>query len=126
MSALDVVSRFEKVYIGDSLIERIELNLVTAVCRVFLNGASLLREVTDVFNPAQRFEPACLSFQGTQSVTCAEGEFYLNNTVVDFDASAIDDALVRFKLEMTGGLTNETFMRSLVLVARDFSLGAVE
>jgi hypothetical protein len=126
MSSLDVVSRFEKVYIGDSLIERIELNLVTAVCKVLLSEASLLREVTDIFNPAQRFEPACLRFEGVQSITCAEGEFYLNNTVVDFDASAVNDAQVKFKLEMTGGRENETFMRSLVLIARDFALGAAE
>jgi hypothetical protein len=122
----DVMHRFEKIYIGDSLIERIELNLVTTVCKVFLNGASLLKEEGDIFNPAQRFEPACLSFKGVKSITCPEGEYYLNNTVVDFEVSMVDDDLGRFTLQMTGGRENETFMRSLTLVARDFSLDSVK
>ncbi|HEX8561264.1 MAG TPA: hypothetical protein VF668_24445 [Pyrinomonadaceae bacterium] len=126
MVEVDVVRRFEKVYIGDSLIERIELNLFTAVCKIFLSGASLLEEEGKIFNPAQRYEPACLSFKDVKSITCPEGEFYLNNTVVDFEATMVGHDLVSFRLEMTGGRENETFMRSLVLVAHDFSLDAAE
>jgi hypothetical protein len=125
---MNTAQRFNRIYIGDSVIERIELNLSTAQCNVILDRAILLREGSppNIFDPAVKYEPACLTFKGLQSIYCPEGKFYLNNTIVNFGAEALGEDLVEFSLEVTGGYDNETFMRSLVFVALDFSLSSAE
>src|SRR5438552_18414405 len=63
-----------------------------------------------------------LSFTGVLSISCPEGKFCLNSTIVDFEAVAAENGLITFRLEMTGGYDENTFKRSLVIEARDFSL----
>jgi hypothetical protein len=79
----------------------------------------------NIFEPAERYVPAVLTFDDVQSIVCPEGEFYLNATVVGFEAVAVPNGdLVTFRLVMTGGYDNESFMRSLVIKAKSFSLGS--
>lgn len=119
------VDRFSRVYLGDSLIRRIEIDMVQAQMTFLCTSALLLRnsQNADIFDPEQRYQPAQLSFDGVKSISCPEGQFYLNSTIVDFDAkSAGDEGLIEFRMEMTGGFDNDSFIRSLIIVARDFSL----
>ena len=120
-----VVDRFSRVYLGDSLIQRIEINMVHAQMIFICTSALILKDSpnADIFNPEQRHQPAQLIFEGVKSISCPEGRFYLNSTIVDFDAKPVDDeGLIEFRIEMTGGFDNDSFMRSLIIVARDFSL----
>lgn len=123
-NAMNIVKRFHRIYIGDSIISRIEIDMRSARCAFHLNGASLLKEGSgnDIFDPEERYAPACLSFAGVLSISCPEGKFCLNSTIVDFEAVPAENELIEFRLEMTGGYDQSTFTRSLVIEARDFSL----
>jgi hypothetical protein len=124
-----VVERFNRLYVGDSVIQRIDIDLLSQQCAFFLNAASVLKAIPEpsIFDPEVRYEPACLSFEGVRSISCPEGQYYLNATIVNFEATPItDNELVEFRFWVTGGYDDESFMRSLVVVARDFSLARAE
>lgn len=125
--AAQIVQRFQRIYIGDSVIQRLEIDFRQMQCVFLLHAASILKAGSDpnIFDPEQRYEPAKLVFRGVDFISCPEGEFFLNATIVDFEATADPDSdLVVFHLQMTGGHSNETFMRSLVVRAQSFSLEA--
>ncbi|SEJ19753.1 hypothetical protein SAMN04244579_03456 [Azotobacter beijerinckii] len=127
-SADDAVQRFRRIYIGDSLIQQLSLNFQEMRCTLLLSSAILLKDEVSpsIFDPKARYMPAVLTFDGLQSVTCPEGTFYLNATVVEFDAVAdATSDLINFRLVMTGGFDNDSFMRSLLFKAKDFSLGPI-
>ena len=127
-TAEQVVQRFQHIYIGDSVIEHLAVDFQHMQCTFLLNAGSILKDGSkpNVFDPAQRHEPAALVFYGVRSITCPEGDFYLNSTIIRFEATLDDNSdLVRFRLEMTGGVDNESFMRSLIVKSRGFSLGSV-
>ncbi len=121
--AIVVLDRFRRVYIGDSVVKHIEFDLESFQCNLLLDAASLLKdvEVPSIFDPEQRYSPACLAFKSVKRLSWPEGDYYFNNTIVEFSAAPYKD-LVEFKLVLTGGLTNESFMRSFVILAEDFSL----
>jgi hypothetical protein len=122
----NVVKQFDRVYLGDALVQRIEIDLVEHGIAISCSRALVLRSDpgADMFDPAERYEPATLVFQDVRSLVCPEGSFFMNATIVDYDARpSPDDGYVEFRLELTGGFDNATFMRTLVIVARNFSLG---
>jgi hypothetical protein len=124
-----VLARFRRVYLGDSLIQRIAIDMVHAQITFLCTSALILKDSqnADIFNPEQRHQPAQMTFEGVKSIACPEGRFYLNSTIVDFDAKPADDeGLIDFRIEMTGGFDNDSFMRSLIIVARDFSLATAQ
>lgn len=124
----DIVQRFQRIYIGDSLIQNLSLDFREMRCVLLMSSASLLKDTANpnIFDAAERYVPAVLSFDGVQSIACPEGVFYLNATVVEFEAVAeANSTLVTFRMVMTGGYDNESFMRSLVIKSRSFSLGPV-
>jgi hypothetical protein len=128
-SKKDVLKRFKRIYLGDSLIKRIEFDIEHRQCLFLLNAALELKDEPNpsIFDPARRFKPASLVFSGVRSIVCPEGEFFLNSTIIDFEVAPDENSeLVRFYLRMTGGFDNESFMRSLVVKARDFYLGETD
>ena len=123
-NAMDIAKEFRRIYIGDSVISRVEIDIRSDRCTFDLNGASLLSDGPNasIFEPEERYEPASLSFTGALSISCPEGKFCLHSTIVDFEAVPAENGLITFRLEMTGGYDENTFKRSLVIEARDFSL----
>ena len=122
----EIVQRFQRIYIGDSLIQHLSLDFRQMQCVFLLSSASLLKDEArpSIFDPAERYTPAVLTFDGVWSIACPEGDFYLNATVVEYEASAdARSALVTFRLVMTGGFDNDSFMRSLIIRAQSFSVG---
>lgn len=69
---------------------------------------------------------AYLTLQNVKSISCPEGAYYLNATIVDFSATLLEDAYIAFQFLMTGGFDNESFMRSLIFTAIDFSIQRVD
>jgi hypothetical protein len=125
---MNTVQRFNRIYLGDSIIEQIVLDIANQTCVFKINGALVLKDSSNpsIFDPQERYAPAYLGFEGVRSISCLEGAYCLNATIVDFDAVAEEGGdLISFRLTMTGGYDNDTFMRSLILVARDFSLDSV-
>src|SRR5687768_10502040 len=106
----EVIRRYHHINIGDSLIQRIEIDLGSQKCLFLLDRASILKDVANpsIFDPEQSHEPAYLLFEGVLSISCPEGAFYLNATIVEDEATPIEDDLVEFRLLMTGGQRNET------------------
>jgi hypothetical protein len=125
-TAADIAKRFGRIYIGDSLIQSLSLDFRGMRCVLLMSSVSLLKdeENASAFDPAERYAPAVLAFDDVRSIACPEGSFYLNATVVEFDAVAdANNSLVTFRMVMTGGHDNESFMRSLAIEAKGFSFG---
>lgn len=85
---MDIAKNFQRIYLGDSLISRIDIDIPSAVRTLYLNGAFLLREGSnpDTFDPEEMYSPASLTFTGVLSISCPEGAYSLNSTIVDFEA----------------------------------------
>lgn len=121
----EVVDRFSRVYLGDSLIERIEIDMICDRMTFLCSSALLIRDAKNpnIFEPERRYQPAYLTFDEVKCFSCPEGNFCLNNTIVNFDARpASEEGLTEFWMEMTGGFDDECFIRSVLILARDFSL----
>lgn len=118
--------------IDDSFIERIVFDLIEQKCQLRLEYASVLKDGPDPdpFDPEVLYQPALLTLEGMRSISCPEGAYHLNQTVIDFKVEPVKGSdLLRFSFTMTGGTSRiddptNTFIRSLVMVAKDFSLRA--
>jgi len=56
MDNIEVVSRFNRLYLGDSLLLKVELNTGGSECKLTFNAGSVLRaEDTNTFEPEARF-----------------------------------------------------------------------
>jgi hypothetical protein len=123
--AMEVVDRFKRISLDDGWIGRIEIDVARQECSFWLDVALLLKDAPEasIFDPQERYEPARLTFKGVRCISCPEGNYCLNVTIIGSELVPLEDGLVQFRLTMTGGHSNETFMRSLVIEARDFSLG---
>jgi hypothetical protein len=122
----DIVKKFRRIYIGDSLIRNLSLDFLERRCVLLMSSVSLLKddEKANIFDVIERYAPAFMTFDEVKSIACPEGAFYLNATVVEFEAVAeANGDLVTFRMVMTGGYDNESFMRSLVIEAKGFSFG---
>jgi hypothetical protein len=118
-----VVDRFNKyIDLADFAVLRLEIDIPQHQCMIILTEALLLKREREPrqYDPEQIFSPACLRFVSVRRVSFP-GDYYFNETVIDYNAMAVDDDTVEFSLKMTGG-TSETFIRSLVIEAGDFSL----
>lgn len=120
----EVVNRFSRVYLGDSVIERIEIDMICDQMTFLCNYALLIdANNPNIFEPERRYQPAYLTFDEVKCFSCPEANFCLNNTIVSFDARpASEEGLTEFRMDMTGGFYDESFMRSFIILARDFSL----
>ncbi len=122
---MDVISEFDRVYIGDSFIEKIELNLAKERCVFFLDHALLLKNgSSDIFDPAERFTPAILILEGVVSISFLEGNYYFNTTIIDFKGTLLKNNLVEFTFTMTGGIDNESFIRTIIVIAKNFTISS--
>jgi hypothetical protein len=127
-TAEQVVQRFRHIYIGDSLVEKMLIDFQRMECTFLLSTGSILNESLqpNIFDPAQRYQPAILAFHGVRLISFPESDFYLNSTIVEFEATSDGSSnLVSFYLEMTGGSNNESFVRSIVIKAQTFCIEAV-
>lgn len=118
---MNTVERFDLVYIGDTFIKQIQMNISEHTCTFILSGACIHKTPIEAFAYEKIYQPATLEFQGVRTVHFPD--YCLNAQIVDY--SAVDtghDGLYKFSFTMTGGWSNETFMRTIEVVAKDFSL----
>jgi hypothetical protein len=128
MDNIEVVSRFNRLYLGDSLLLKVELNTGGSECKLTFNAGSVLRaEDTNTFEPEARFQPAVLTLKGLLSLSCDGLGYQLNSTVVGFRVvpSAKRLGLFEFHFELTGGTDPEAFMVSLKFEAKGFEFAGV-
>ena len=121
--SLEPLEKFNCINIADCAIGRIEIDIGSQRCSFYLDGAQVLKPGGDISDPEQDYEPARLTFKGVRSISCPEGKYCLNWLIINWDERRIDGDLWQFSLEMTGGCDNETFMRTLVIEAKDVGLG---
>lgn len=120
---MDPVERFEHIYVHDSGIMHIGLDVQKSICRIVLDCAGVLREPPKMFDYEAYYKPAVLEFVGIKLIRFPEG--YCLNDVIMYQeivpAKEFQDYYC-FSLTMTGGWDNDTFMRTIEIVAKDFSL----
>jgi hypothetical protein len=121
MSA-SISQRYELLDIHDSRIRCITIDLDAKTCSLDLHGAALLKDSSQPFEYEAIYEPARLVFREVCEIKFPEG-YCLNRLIVTDSIVAIEGRdLFRFSLSMTGGWDNDTFMRTIEIVAKDFSL----
>jgi hypothetical protein len=124
MTIANTVSRFNSLYIGDSLLERLELNTQGAECHFRFTMAKVLAaEGASIFEPLAKYEPGWLRLSGVRSISFDQG-YQLNSTVVDFGAVDHGDGeYIEFYFDLTGGTDPDAFLVRLTILAKDFELG---
>ena len=121
---MENLARFDRIYVGDSLLHLMEIRTGDANCRLHLDVGKILKPGSkDIFDPQTQFSPASLVFKGLRSVNIEGGHYELNSTIVDFGAKpASVEGLIEFFFVLTGGITQESFMARLNFVARSCDL----
>lgn len=126
MDRAEIVSRFNRLYLGDSLLQRVEVKIGEAECRLTFNSGNVLKaEGASIFDPEAKFAPAMLRLRGLRSIS-GEGatRYQLNSTVVDFGAATgRNPDYIEFYLVLTGGTDPDAFMAKVTFEAKDFDFG---
>jgi len=124
MTTAEIARRFNLIYIGDSLLELLELRTGEAECHLRFNMAKVLEaEGANIFEPRAKYEPAWLRFLGVRSISF-DRSYQLNSTVVDFGAiDHGDGAHLEFYFDLTGGVDPDAFLVKVRILAKDFDLG---
>lgn len=118
----NVKQRYDLIDIHDSKIKRIVIDLVEGTCILGLHGAAIQKDPAHPFEYEVLYEPAQLTFYGVREIKFPEG-YCLNGLIVIDAVTTMEDAdYFRFSLSMTGGWDNKTFMRTIEIVAKNFSL----
>lgn len=118
---MSVTDRFDQVYIGDEFIRQIVLDIPEHTCKLMLSGGSVYRLPIKAFDYEITYQPAELTFIAIRSVNLSD--YVLNAQIVDYELVEVQPAgYYKFSLTMTGGWDNDTFMRTIEIIAKDFSL----
>jgi hypothetical protein len=124
MSPSDVAKRFNGLYLGDAMLQHVELRIASSECLLTLDRGMVLEPGGTIFAPKASFAPAVLSFNGVRTISCEGGQYQLHSTVVDFGAEAsAAEGYVAFSLHLTGGTDADAFMIKVRIEAADFTLG---
>lgn len=128
MDRTEIVREFNRLYLGDSLLQQVVLDISEATCWLRFNAGKVLRvEGASIFEPEAKFEPALLRFQGVRSLCCEGGPYQLNSSVVDFGAASSGNGdYIEFYFDLTGGTDPEAFMVKVKVLAKEFEFGPVE
>ena len=119
---MNVQERFERCYFGDAGIQRVVLDVDKQACTFELDRAALLKESLALFDWQTAYRPAQLRFQSVRKVCLPDG-YYLNYCIVDYSVTPAEpEGYYLFSLTMTGGWDNETYIRKIEILAKDFSL----
>lgn len=128
MDRSKIAREFNRLYLGDSLLQQIVLDIGEAKCQLKFNAGKVLEsEGASIFEPEARFEPALLRFQGVHSLCCEGGPYQLNSTVVDFGAAPRGDSdYTEFYFDLTGGADPDAFLIKMKVLAKYFEFGDAE
>ena len=121
----EMTDRFNTIYLGDSLLQKVELKTTEAECQLTFNAGKVLKASgASIFDPRARFEPAQLTFHGVRAISCHGGVYRLNATVVDFAAQPADAPdHIEFSFDLTGGHDPDAFLVTIKIVAVRFEFG---
>ena len=123
MDVGETVGRFNKLYLGDSLLQQVVLDIAEARCLLKFNAGKVLKaEGASIFEPQEKHEPALLRFDGVRSISC-DGRYQLNSTVVDFGSAPAGDDHVEFYFDLTGGADRDAFLVRVKVLATSFEFG---
>ncbi len=128
MDRTEMMTGFNRLYLGDSLLQQVELKIVDAECRLRFNAGMVLKaKEASIFEPEAKYAPAVLRLEGVRSITFEGGRYQLNSTVVDFGAvPGTDCDHIEFYFDLTGGVDPDAFLVRLKFEAKAFAFGPVE
>lgn len=119
---MNAKERFDRYYLGDSGILRLILDVDKQLCTLELDRAALMKSSEELFDWEASYRPAKLTFEGVRKISFPDG-YCLNYCIVDYSVIPSEQpGYFLFSLSMTGGWDNDTFMRTIEIIAKDFSL----
>lgn len=124
----EFVSRFNTLYLGDSLLRSVEFKIPEAECRLTFGAGMVLKAGGgSIFEPEATFAPALLRLQGVRSVIWDEKTYQFNSTVVDFGAEVSGEGeYIEFYFTLTGGSDPDAFMVTVKFIAKAFEFGPAQ
>lgn len=118
---MSVIERFDLLYLGDEFIRQIILDISKQTCSLALSGASIHKLPIKAFDYDITYQPATIDFLEVKSVNLPD--YCLNLQIVEYEINkTMHDDFYNFSFTMTGGWSNDTFMRTIEIIAKDFSL----
>lgn len=119
---MNPLERFEMIYVHDSGIKHINLDVQKSICRIHLDYAGVLRDPPRPFDYEKFYKPAVIEFMDVKVVGLPEG-YCLNDAVAEHSVQNSEfPGYYRFTIATTGGWDNDTFWRVIEITAKDFSL----
>lgn len=125
---MNPLERFALLYITDSAVRQICIDVVERTCVLQLDFGGILRQENPVnFDELEvRYKPAYLTFQEIYSISFPQQKYWLNYNIINYQAFPSDQkGMVEFRLEVTGGYDNDTFLSVITITAKNFSLTGV-
>lgn len=118
---MSVIDRFDLLYLGDEFIHQISLDISKQTCRFTLSGASVHKFPIKAFDYEVTYQPANINFMAVKSVNLPD--YCLNLQIVEYEINkTTHNGFYNFSFTMTGGWSNDNFMRTIEIIAKDFSL----
>lgn len=119
---MNTIECFESIYVHDSGISHINLDVQKSICRIFLDYAGLLKHPPKAFDYETYFKPAMLEFTDIKVITLPEG-YCLNDVIAEHAVQTADfPGYYRFTIATIGGWDNDTYWRTIEIMAKNFSL----
>lgn len=120
---MTVIERYEKLYLHDSSITHINLDIWQRVCVVHLVYAVVLKESGKEFDYEFFYKPATLTFTEVKEINYPE-RYCMKTEILSHEITATDEypGNFCFSIVLAEGKNRDTFTTTINIIARDFSL----
>lgn len=117
------IDTYENLYLHDSSIKHINLDVWERICVLHLTYAGILKVPAEMFNYEVFYKPATLTFIDVKEVIYPEG-YGMKTEVLSQEVTASDEfpGYYRYSLILAEGRNPATFTTIITIIAKDFSL----
>ncbi len=117
------IEAYENLYLHDSSIKHINLDVWERVCVLQLTYAGLMKEPAEMFNYELFYKPATLTFIDVKEISYPEG-YGMKTEILSQEAKAADafPGYYCYSLTLAEGNNPITFTTTIRIIAKDFSL----
>jgi hypothetical protein len=120
---MTVIEKYEKLYLHDSSIRQINLDVWDHICTLDLSYAGVMRESEKAFDYELFYKPATLKFTEVKEINCPEG-YCMKTEILSHEVTVTDEypGYFCFSIILAEGKNRDTFTTTINIIARDFLL----
>ncbi|MGC4047566.1 MAG: hypothetical protein QM758_27545 [Armatimonas sp.] len=120
------IESYESLYLHDSSIKHINLDVWERICILHLTHAGILKESAEMFNYEVFYKPAILTFIDVKEINYPEG-YGMKTEILSQEAKLADElpGYYCYSLNLAEGNNLNTFTTTITIIAKDFSLSGL-